>query len=279
MQRELRRKIAKHLVRDLTRASRLEKGNVKERILNLQIPCVVEFHGSGSEEPHSITDWKSFMKLPPMVERLVRENSEGAELRLDWEKFKQDIVEPMWCGKDAGLEKEAFDVLKFTAGQKELKEVSRTTLDNGVCISTMTGRVENGANFFFCYRITVENQTNTGIRLIARNLNFFTNENNLSASVQSGFGVVGHTPLLFPGMAFTWQSGCELSTPTGHMTGSLEFATENTDTWEKHKAASQQAPTLDFYRSCANGTFTATLPTIPFGKNPALSILESDPVH
>lgn len=72
--------------------------------------------------------------------------------------------------------------------------------------------------YSFAYTITIENVGAVAAQLISRHW-IITHANGLVEEVQ-GLGVVGQQPLLQPGEAFEYTSGCRLRTPTGTMEGS-----------------------------------------------------------
>eukprot|EP01059_Diplonema_ambulator_P010779 TRINITY_DN20814_c0_g1_i1.p1 TRINITY_DN20814_c0_g1~~TRINITY_DN20814_c0_g1_i1.p1 ORF type:complete len:245 (+),score=73.59 TRINITY_DN20814_c0_g1_i1:59-793(+) len=229
---QLRRTIAKLLVRDLGRMCR---GVGEERELEVQQPCVRELCGHGWVS--SVRDHVA--EMPAMLEKVVM-RGKGPTVVVDWELFRSDVVKKLWFGCDeeelGKIENNAFDLLQWAAEQRVLRGVAREHDENGVKVTSMIGRevLADSDRYLFYYRLRVENHTENHVRLIARNLNFYDSKKNLSESVLNGLGVMGHTPLLNPGHSFTWHSQCELPTATGTMTGSLEFTIENEKTWNKH---------------------------------------------
>ncbi|MNH29631.1 CO2+/MG2+ efflux protein ApaG [compost metagenome] len=72
--------------------------------------------------------------------------------------------------------------------------------------------------FRFAYTITVTNAGRTPAQLIARH--WIISDSNGHTEEVKGLGVIGHQPLLQPGEAFQYTSGCQLRTPSGTMHGS-----------------------------------------------------------
>eukprot|EP01059_Diplonema_ambulator_P025386 TRINITY_DN42425_c0_g1_i1.p1 TRINITY_DN42425_c0_g1~~TRINITY_DN42425_c0_g1_i1.p1 ORF type:complete len:308 (+),score=76.74 TRINITY_DN42425_c0_g1_i1:39-926(+) len=277
----LRRKIAKLLVRDLGKICR-GTGSVRE--MDVQVPCVRQFFGFGVGDRHLVSNWEHFMTVPKVLEK-VKKEVRGTTLVVDWARFKDEIVKKLWCGCEAAelaeIEKEAFDMMQWVAEQRVLKEVSRETTENGIKVTAMIGREEAAETdrYLFHYRIDVENQTAKDVRLIARNLNFYDSTHDLNASVVNGLGVVGYTPLIHPGDSFSWHSGCNLPTPTGTMSGSLEFTVEDESSWERHismqvMSRAMEHRRLELFRDCALETFSTPLPSIDLKAAPVISLQE-----
>ena len=84
--------------------------------------------------------------------------------------------------------------------------------------------------YSFAYTITITNTGDTPAQLISRHW-IITNALGQYAEVK-GLGVVGHQPLLKPGEAFQYTSGCRLRTPTGTMHGTYFFVAEDGERFE-----------------------------------------------
>jgi ApaG protein len=69
----------------------------------------------------------------------------------------------------------------------------------------------------FAYTVTIKNTGDATAQLISRHW-FITDGNNNVEEVE-GDGVVGEQPILQPGDAFEYTSGCPLPTPVGSMRG------------------------------------------------------------
>ena len=77
----------------------------------------------------------------------------------------------------------------------------------------------------FAYKVTITNTGEVPAQLISRHWII----SNAAGQVEEvkGLGVVGHQPLLKPGEAFQYTSGCRLRTPSGSMHGSYFFVAED----------------------------------------------------
>lgn len=74
--------------------------------------------------------------------------------------------------------------------------------------------------FLFAYTVTIRNTGEVTAQLISRHW-IITDANNKIEEVQ-GLGVVGEQPVLQPGEAFEYTSGCPIATPVGSMRGSYQ---------------------------------------------------------
>jgi ApaG protein len=82
----------------------------------------------------------------------------------------------------------------------------------------------------FAYTITITNAGEVPAQLISRHW-IITNELGEIEEVK-GLGVVGHQPLLKPGEAFEYTSGCRLRTASGSMKGSYFCVAEDGERFE-----------------------------------------------
>ena len=75
--------------------------------------------------------------------------------------------------------------------------------------------------YVFAYRIRIANEGDAPARLVSRHWVI----TDASGEVQEvrGQGVVGEQPLLEPGHAFEYSSGCAIATPVGTMRGSYQM--------------------------------------------------------
>jgi ApaG protein len=81
----------------------------------------------------------------------------------------------------------------------------------------------NPANrqFVWAYQVRIANGSPRPVQLLTRHW-IITDANGQVQEVK-GDGVVGEQPMLAPGEAFVYASGCPLNTPSGFMGGSYGF--------------------------------------------------------
>ncbi len=77
------------------------------------------------------------------------------------------------------------------------------------------------SEYFFNYRIDIENTNGFDVQLITRDWYIFDSLN--EARYVSGEGVIGEQPILKPGEKFTYTSGCDLRSEVGMMKGFYTF--------------------------------------------------------
>jgi ApaG protein len=77
--------------------------------------------------------------------------------------------------------------------------------------------------WFFLYTITITNEAAETVQLLSRHW-IITDGSGRIEEVR-GPGVVGQQPVLEPGAAFTYTSGCPLPTPFGTMEGTYQMVT------------------------------------------------------
>lgn len=77
----------------------------------------------------------------------------------------------------------------------------------------------------FHYTIRITNEGDDTVQLISRHW-YFTDSNGEVQEVR-GAGVVGEQPVLAPGEAFEYTSGCTLKTSTGTMRGTYQMVSED----------------------------------------------------
>ena len=82
-----------------------------------------------------------------------------------------------------------------------------------------------GEQYGFAYTITVHNTGDVAAQLISRHW-VITDARGHVEEVK-GLGVVGQQPLLQPGEAFQYTSGCRLRTPSGTMHGTYFCVAED----------------------------------------------------
>lgn len=84
--------------------------------------------------------------------------------------------------------------------------------------------------WFFVYKIRITNLRRETVQLLNRSWIITDAEGRIERV--RGPGVVGEQPVLPPGAAFEYSSGCPLETPFGSMHGTYELANENGQRFE-----------------------------------------------
>lgn len=79
--------------------------------------------------------------------------------------------------------------------------------------------------YLFAYHITIHNEGLETTQLISRHWVITNGEGKVDEV--KGPGVVGHQPVLKPGEAFEYTSGCPLNTPVGTMHGAFHMITDS----------------------------------------------------
>jgi ApaG protein len=79
--------------------------------------------------------------------------------------------------------------------------------------------------YVFTYKVSIRNEGSQSVKLLSRHWVISDAHGNIE-EVQ-GEGVVGEQPVLAPGEAFEYTSGCPLATPFGSMRGSYRFVAED----------------------------------------------------
>lgn len=79
--------------------------------------------------------------------------------------------------------------------------------------------------YVFAYTITIKNIGSVPAQLISRH--WIITDANSEVQEVRGLGVVGNQPLLRPGEAFEYTSGCALATPVGTMKGTYQMVAED----------------------------------------------------
>jgi ApaG protein len=85
-------------------------------------------------------------------------------------------------------------------------------------------------DYVWAYTIEIENTSSVTVQLTARRWQI-TDRHGITQIVQ-GPGVVGEQPILREGDAFTYTSGCPLSTPSGLMRGYYTMKTLDGEMFE-----------------------------------------------
>lgn len=84
--------------------------------------------------------------------------------------------------------------------------------------------------WFFAYTIRISNRGTETAQLISRHW-IITDATGRTEEVR-GPGVVGEQPVLEPGQAFEYTSGCPLRTPFGTMRGTYQMVTSRGDAFD-----------------------------------------------
>jgi ApaG protein len=84
--------------------------------------------------------------------------------------------------------------------------------------------------FFWLYTIEIANLGGKSVTLMQRHWRITDALGHLETV--DGPGVVGEQPVIGPGQAFRYTSGCPLRTPTGFMVGSYDMVDEDGKTFE-----------------------------------------------
>jgi len=120
-----------------------------------------------------------------------------------------------------------------------LSDLGRTMIDSFFPFSATTGPVTVRVSvsylpeqshptlgrWFWAYHVRIENHGDTAVQLISRHWRIVDGRGQLSEV--EGEGVVGEQPLIGPGEAFDYVSGCPLATPEGSMVGSYMIESGN----------------------------------------------------
>lgn len=71
--------------------------------------------------------------------------------------------------------------------------------------------------WFWAYHVRIENESQQAVQLVSRQ--WTISDGRGIVNEVRGEGVVGEQPVIDPGSAFDYVSGCPLTTPTGYMEG------------------------------------------------------------
>ena len=110
---------------------------------------------------------------------------------------------------------------------------SETTL--GICVSVEPSFLEeqsspNQNHYVWAYRVRIENRSPRTVQLKARHWRITDSSGRLQEV--RGPGVIGEQPVLKPGAAFEYTSGCPLPTPSGIMVGTYQMQGEAGETFD-----------------------------------------------
>ena len=84
--------------------------------------------------------------------------------------------------------------------------------------------------WFFLYTITITNESQDTVQLLTRH--WVITDGSGTIEEVKGPGVVGQQPVLAPGEAFSYTSGCPLNTPFGKMEGTYQMVTKAGDAFD-----------------------------------------------
>jgi len=79
--------------------------------------------------------------------------------------------------------------------------------------------------WFWAYHVRIENDGDRAIQLLTRH--WVITDGRGARHTVEGEGVVGEQPLIQPGQAFDYVSGCPLATPSGAMQGSYQMVADD----------------------------------------------------
>jgi ApaG protein len=86
------------------------------------------------------------------------------------------------------------------------------------------------SRYLFAYTVTIRNTGDVAAQLLSRH--WIITDGDGQVEEVRGPGVVGEQPLLQPGQAFQYTSGCPLATPVGSMHGSYQCIAEDGTAFE-----------------------------------------------
>lgn len=115
---------------------------------------------------------------------------------------------------------------------KEFFPHSATTRDVvvRVSVSYLPEQSEPGkGRWFWAYHIRIENEGRKAVQLVSRE--WTISDGRGARHEVQGEGVVGEQPIIEPGGAFDYVSGCPLTTPTGHMEGRYHMVSADGSTF------------------------------------------------
>lgn len=84
--------------------------------------------------------------------------------------------------------------------------------------------------WFFLYTITITNEGDQSVQLMSRH--WIITDGSGRVEQVKGPGVVGQQPILRSGEAFTYTSGCPLTTPFGMMQGTYQMVSQGGESFD-----------------------------------------------
>jgi ApaG protein len=97
--------------------------------------------------------------------------------------------------------------------------------------------------WFFLYTITITNEGHDTVQLISRH--WVITDGKGHVEEVKGPGVIGKQPVLAPGEAFTYTSGCPLETRFGLMEGTYQMISKTGDSFDVKIAPFSLSETQD----------------------------------
>jgi ApaG protein len=88
----------------------------------------------------------------------------------------------------------------------------------------------SAGQWFFLYTVTIENLGEETVQLLTRH--WIITDGNGHVEEVRGPGVVGEQPILAPGEAFQYTSGCPLSTEVGKLEGTYQMITKSGEAFD-----------------------------------------------
>ena len=92
------------------------------------------------------------------------------------------------------------------------------------------GSLPEQGRWFFRYTVTIANEGTETVQLISRH--WIITDGDGKVEEVRGPGVVGHQPTLSPGQAFSYSSGCPLTTSMGIMQGTFRMVTADGESFD-----------------------------------------------
>jgi len=106
----------------------------------------------------------------------------------------------------------------MTSGSEAVTDGVRVEVE-----SQYSAEHSTAGQWFFLYTIRITNEGDDTVQLLSRH--WIIRDATGKVEEVQGPGVVGEQPVLEPGEAFEYTSGCPLTTPFGSMEGTYEMVT------------------------------------------------------
>jgi ApaG protein len=138
-------------------------------------------------------------------------------------------------GADPGAGRRSFGLLTLGSIVHDLSMFTSEAVTHGVRVAVRSEYAPDRSRpsdqqWFFLYTITITNESSDTVQLISRHW-VITNADGEVQEVR-GQGVVGQQPVLAPGEAFTYTSGCPLTTSFGRMEGTYQMQIPGKDSFD-----------------------------------------------